>query len=80
MADSTATSYGDFAKAPKQSNSEAPGWQPVVSTVPGVSLRAYRAVLAAGIMIDPSDSVPMDRGANPAATPTALPEDDPAGP
>jgi len=32
------------------------------------------------MMTEPSDSVPIDIGAKPAATPAALPDDEPAGP
>jgi hypothetical protein len=42
--------------------------------------RAYNPARQAGMMIEPSDSVPRDRGANPAATPAALPDEEPAGP
>lgn len=41
---------------------------------------AYKPARAAGIMMEPSSFVPMDNGPNPAATPAALPKDDPAGP
>lgn len=54
--------------------------KPVLSTLSGVSLMAYNPALAAGITIEPSSSVPSDTGAKPAATPAALPEDEPPGP
>lgn len=52
---------------------------PVVSTDPGVAFIPYNAARVAGCTSEPSVSVPIDTGAKPAATPTALPEDDPQG-
>jgi len=37
------------------------------------------AARVAGCTIEPSDSVPIDSGPKPAATPAPLPEDDPHG-
>ncbi|KAK5636299.1 hypothetical protein RRF57_012011 [Xylaria bambusicola] len=39
----------------------------------------YSAARADGVTIEPSDSTPMDHGAKPTATPTALPLEDPPG-
>ena len=44
-----------------------------------VGLIVYKAALPAGQTSDPSVSVPIARGAYPADTPTAEPEDDPEG-
>ena len=52
---------------------------PAVSTDPGVAFIPYSAARVAGCTSKPSVSVPIDNGAKPAATPTALPEDDPQG-
>lgn len=41
---------------------------------------AYSPALAAGMTMEPSSSVPSDTGAKLAATPAALPEDEPPGP
>lgn len=40
----------------------------------------YKPARFAGIQIEPPVSVPMDKGANPADTPTPDPEDEPPGP
>jgi len=40
----------------------------------------YKAARFAGITSDPTVSVPIAMGANPAETPTAEPEDEPEGP
>jgi hypothetical protein len=50
---------------------------PPPETMPIVGLIVYNAALVAGMFKDPSVSVPIDMGANPAATPTAEPDDDP---
>jgi hypothetical protein len=52
-----------------------PSWE----TRPIVGLIVYRAALPAGQTSEASVSVPMARGAYPADTPTAEPEDDPEG-
>ena len=52
---------------------------PAVSTDPGVAFIPYSAARVAGCTREPSVSVPIDTGAKPAATPTALPEDEPQG-
>ena len=46
---------------------------------PGVSFSAYKAALPAGVINEPVVSVPIDNGANPAATPWADPVDEPPG-
>ena len=52
---------------------------PTGSTDPGVAFIPYSAARVAGCTREPSVSVPIDTGAKPAATPTALPEDEPQG-
>jgi hypothetical protein len=74
-----AKSKVDFAKAPMPSKSGLPGWVPERSTVPWVALRAYNAARPAGCTTDPIDSRPNEMGAKPAATATALPDEDPDG-
>jgi hypothetical protein len=46
---------------------------------PTVAFNPYSAARVAGCTTEPSDSVPIDTGLNPAATPAPLPEDDPPG-
>jgi hypothetical protein len=53
------------------------GIRPTPEIMPIVGLIVYKAALVAGMFKDPSVSVPIDMGANPAATPTAEPDDDP---
>jgi hypothetical protein len=48
-------------------------------TAPGVSFKAYRAALLAGVVKDPEVSVPRESGLKPAATPTADPVEEPPG-
>jgi hypothetical protein len=52
---------------------------PSCDTTPIVGLMEYNAALLAGHTSDPFVSVPMANGANPAATATADPVDDPDG-
>jgi hypothetical protein len=52
-----------------------PSWE----TSPTVGLIVYRAALPAGQTSEASVSVPMARGAYPADTPTAEPEEEPEG-
>jgi hypothetical protein len=47
--------------------------------IPTVGLRQYSAAREPGKTIEPLVSVPMETGANPAATETAEPEEDPPG-
>ena len=75
----TARSDGVLAIAPALSESGFAGCIAVMSIVPTVAFIAYKAARVAGWHIDPSVSVPMDTGANPAATATALPDDEPQG-
>ena len=74
-----ARSSGVFASPPTLSNAGDIGWMPAVFTDPGVAFIPYSAARVAGCTSEPSVSVPIDTGAKPAATPTALPEDDPQG-
>lgn len=60
IAESVAMSGIVLAKGLKQANSGAPACRPVVSTLPEVSLRAHQVALAAGIVMEPSNTVPMD--------------------
>jgi hypothetical protein len=55
------------------------GAEPFVDILPTVALIPKSAALLAGCTMDPSVSVATASGANPAATPTALPEEDPPG-
>lgn len=50
-----------------------------ISTAPIVAFIECSAARAAGWTSDLSTSVPIENGAKPAATPTALPEEEPAG-
>ena len=72
-------SDGVLAIAPALSKSGFAGCTAVISIVPTVAFIAYKAARVAGWHIDPSVSVPIDTGANPAATPAALPDDEPHG-
>ena len=74
-----ARSDGVLAIAPALSKSEFAGCIAVMSIIPTVAFIAYKAARVAGWHIDPSVSVPIDTGANPAATPAALPDDEPQG-
>jgi hypothetical protein len=55
------------------------GTMPRCGMRPIVGLIVYNAALLAGIIKEPSVSVPMAMGANPAETATALPDEDPPG-
>jgi hypothetical protein len=55
------------------------GEVPWVGIRPTVAFRPYRDARVAGCTMDPSVSVAKARGAKPAATLTALPDDEPAG-
>lgn len=74
-----ARSCGDLAMPPMLSVSELHGAVPSVGMRPTVALRPYRAARFAGCTMEPSVSVASASGVNPAATPAALPEDEPAG-
>jgi hypothetical protein len=69
-----------FAIGPRLSSHGEPGRTPSVEIVPAVILIEKRAARCAGCTRDPSVSLPMDRGENPAATPAPLPDEEPAGP
>lgn len=62
-----------------QSNTGVIGWTPSVGMLPSVPFNAYSAALVPGCTREPSLSVAMANTANPAATPTAGPAEDPAG-
>jgi hypothetical protein len=72
-------SIADFDKTPSESKSGLPGWVPEVSARPGVAFNPNTAARLAGWTTDPSVSAPRAKGANPAATPTQLPEEEPEG-
>lgn len=74
-----ARSATHFVNPPGVKNVFPAACTPVMSTAPTVTLRLYKASRVAGHTTDPSVSVPTEQGAKPAATPTALPEDDPPG-
>ncbi len=74
-----ARSPGVRAMPPMLSVSALQGAVPSVGIRPTVAFSPYRDALLAGCTMDPSVSVAKARGAKPAATPTALPEDEPAG-
>ena len=74
-----ATSNADLPKAPSVSKQAVNSITPVIGMEPGVSLSAYRAATAAGDTMDPEVSVPTEIWANPEATPTADPVEEPAG-
>jgi hypothetical protein len=73
------TSAADFAMGPGLSKNSVMQYSPVLFWIPTVGLRAYRAARVEGVTIDPIVSVPMARGAKPAATETAEPVDEPPG-
>ena len=68
-----------FVKPPNASRSGLPGCVPDASISPGVAFKEKTAFRLAGCTRDPSVSDPNDMGAKPAATPTALPEEEPDG-
>ena len=72
-------SFGDFAIAPKQSKAGEMPATPLVLLELTVHLRPYKPALVVGWTTEPSVSVPIATGLKPAATPTALPADDPHG-
>jgi hypothetical protein len=74
-----ARSSGDLARPPILEKVGPTPQTPVSSIDPTVPFMPYNAARVAGCTIDPSDSLPIDRGAKPAATPAPLPEDDPPG-
>jgi hypothetical protein len=76
---SIAKSKVDLAIPPAASKEAATCHAPFMLTAPGVSFKAYRAALLAGVVREPEVSVPRENGLKPAATPTADPVDDPPG-
>ena len=71
------TSYGVLAIKPIISNDREIRKTPLAETDPWAGLMAYRPALLAGYTSEPLVSVPRDRGAKPAETPTADPEEGP---
>ena len=74
-----ARSYAVLAMAPAPSKDFPRGYTADMSKEPIVTFMPKRAAQMAGCVKDPSVSVPIAQGANPAATATALPDDGPAG-
>jgi len=74
---STARSSTDLVKGPAESQTSEIGTTPRPEINPIVGLIVYNAALPPGMIREPSVSVPMEIGANPALTATAEPEDDP---
>jgi hypothetical protein len=72
-----ARSSGEFASPPILMNVGPTPCTPVSSIDPTVAFIPNNAARVAGYTMDPSGSVPTDRGVKPAATPAPLPEDDP---
>jgi hypothetical protein len=68
-----------FAIGPTVSKRRESGITPAVGTRPTVGLIAYKEALVAGVMIDPTVSVPRATGAKPALTDTAEPVEEPEG-
>jgi hypothetical protein len=69
----------DLAIGPHMSYSGQTVTMPFIETTPRVTRIEHKAVLIAGIINYSAVSLPTDIGAKPALTPTAEPEDDPAG-
>lgn len=70
---------GVLAIGPVLSNKGLAGLIPSMDTLSTEILMQYRAARPEGWTKDPSVSAPIDTGPNPVATPTALPDEDPAG-
>ena len=70
-----AMSRADLAIGPAESANGEIRMIPAPETRPMVGLIVYRAALVAGMLSEPSVSVPTEMGANPAATPTAEPDE-----
>ena len=76
---SAAISQADLARMPGESNVVDDGRIPLRERSPVETFSPYKAVNDAGQLIDPCVSVPIAKGANPAATAAAGPADDPQG-
>jgi hypothetical protein len=74
-----ARSYGVFVIGPAESMLCDTGTMPSCGTRPIVGFMVYSAARPAGQTSEPSVSVPIEKGAYPADTPTAGPEDEPDG-
>ena len=75
----SAKSLGVFAIPPWLSKARDVGKAPSPGMTPGVAFIPYKAARQAGGTIEPSHSLPTETGANPAATPMALPDEEPHG-
>lgn len=75
----SATSLTVFPIPPRLSNVEEIEMTPWDDDEPTETFKAYRAARLAGVLIEPSVSVPIPKGLKPADMPTATPVDDPPG-
>jgi hypothetical protein len=74
-----AISFADFPMGPAVSVNVVYGRVPSRGRDPIVALSAYILARSDGTTMEPSVSVPIATGANPAETPTVLPDEEPPG-